>query len=112
VARGHQHAVVADTNFDPRRSLAPLVKEIGPSVVNVRAHGKTRGLDLQGVDPRMLPFFDMGPQQPQQGIGSGVILSATAWSSPTTTWSTTPRSSRSSSPTAACSTPRSSAPTR
>jgi len=71
---GTNTSVVA--NFDPRRSLAPLVKEIGPSVVNVRAHGKTRGLDLQGIDPRMLPFFDMGPQQPQQGIGSGVILSS------------------------------------
>ena len=69
---------VVGNNFDPRRSLAPLVKEIGPSVVNVRAFGKTRGLDLQGqgIDPRMLPFFDFGPPQPQQGIGSGVILTS------------------------------------
>lgn len=72
---GTNTPVVAN-NFDPRRSLAPLVKEIGPSVVNVRAYGKTRGLDLEGVDPRMLPFFDAMPQQPQQGIGSGVILSS------------------------------------
>lgn len=70
--------VVAANSFDPRRSLAPLVKEIGPSVVNVRAYGKTRGgIDIQGMDPRMLPFFDAMPQQqPQQGIGSGVILSS------------------------------------
>ncbi|MBL9106609.1 MAG: trypsin-like peptidase domain-containing protein [Myxococcales bacterium] len=69
--------VAASANFDPRRSLAPLVKEIGPSVVNVRAHGKaSRALDLQGIDPRMLPFLDLGPQQPREGIGSGVILSS------------------------------------
>jgi serine protease Do len=69
--------VSASANFDPRRSLAPLVKEIGPSVVNVRAHGKKgAGVDLQGIDPRMLPFLDLGPQQPREGIGSGVILSS------------------------------------
>jgi serine protease Do len=73
---GTNTPVIAANNFDPRRSLAPLVKEIGPSVVNVRAYGKTRGMDLQGVDPRVLPFFDAMPQQPQQGIGSGVILSS------------------------------------
>ena len=70
--------VVADTNFDPRRSLAPLVKEVAPTVVNVRVVGKTRGFgpqDMQGIDPRMLPFLDMDPQ-PRQGIGSGVILSS------------------------------------
>lgn len=69
--------VVTATDFDPRRSLAPLVKEIGPTVVNVRVAGKTpRAMDLEGIDPRMLPFLDMGPQQPKQGIGSGVILSS------------------------------------
>lgn len=66
-------------DFDPRRSLAPLVKEIGPSVVNVRVAGKARVPDLpgmEGVDPRMFPFFEMQPQQPRSGIGSGVILSS------------------------------------
>ncbi len=63
--------------FDPRRSLAPLVKEIGPTVVNVRSHGKSRPpASLQGVDPRMFPFFEMDPQQPRSGIGSGVVLSS------------------------------------
>jgi serine protease Do len=65
--------------FDPRRSLAPLVKEIGPTVVNVRSHGKARpSVELEGVDPRMFPFFEMGPQQqhPRNGIGSGVVLSS------------------------------------
>ncbi len=72
---GTGSAVVAD--FDPRRSLAPLVKEIGPSVVNVRVVGKSRpAMEIEGIDPRMIPFLDMGPQQPRQGIGSGVILSA------------------------------------
>ncbi len=71
--------VVADASFDPRRSLAPLVKEVAPSVVNVRVVGKSRnpfaGQDMDGIDPRMLPFLDMDPQ-PRQGVGSGVILSS------------------------------------
>ncbi len=70
--------VVADAAFDPRRSLAPLVKEVAPTVVNVRVVGKARGFgpqDMQGIDPRMLPFLDMDPQ-PRQGVGSGVILSS------------------------------------
>ena len=63
--------------FDPRRSLAPLVKEIGPTVVNVRSHSKSRPpVELEGVDPRMFPFFEMAPQQPRSGIGSGVVLSS------------------------------------
>lgn len=67
--------VVAES-FDPRRSLAPLIKEIGPTVVNVRVAGKARPqFDVQGIDPRMLPFLDMDPQ-PKQGVGSGVILSS------------------------------------
>ena len=53
------------------RSLAPLVKEIGPSVVNVRSTGKSRApAEIEGLDPRMLPFLEMGPQQPRSGIGS------------------------------------------
>lgn len=72
--------VVADPGFDPRRSLAPLVKEVAPTVVNVRVVGKARnpfaGQDIDGIDPRMLPFMmDMDPQ-PRQGVGSGVILSS------------------------------------
>lgn len=64
-------------DFDPRRSLAPLVKEIGPTVVNVRSHGKARpSVALDGVDPRMFPFFEMAPEQPRSGIGSGVVLSS------------------------------------
>ena len=67
--------VVTD-NYEPRRSLAPLIKEIGATVVNVRVAGKMRPpVELEGIDPRMLPFLDMGPQQ-KQGIGSGVILSS------------------------------------
>jgi len=67
--------VVTD-NYEPRRSLAPLIKEIGATVVNVRVAGKMRPpIELDGIDPRMLPFLDMGPQQ-KQGIGSGVILSS------------------------------------
>ncbi len=68
-------APVVTDNYEPRRSLAPLIKEISATVVNVRVAGKTRPqVDLDGIDPRMLPFLDMGPQQ-KQGIGSGVILS-------------------------------------
>ena len=61
---------VVSGDFDPRRSLAPLVKEIGPTVVNVRSHGKVRPpAALEG-------FFEMAPQQPRSGIGSGVVLSS------------------------------------
>lgn len=73
-------APVVGGEFDPRRSLAPLVKELSPAVVNIRAYGKRAQLDMQGVDPRMLPFleqFNMGPgaeAPPQQGIGSGFVL--------------------------------------
>ncbi len=45
-------------DFDPRRSLAPLVKELAPAVVNIRAYGKRPQFDMQGIDPRMLPFLD------------------------------------------------------
>src|SRR5690349_50207 len=57
-------APVVGGDFDPRRSLAPLVKELSPAVVNIRAYGKRAQLDMQGIDPRMLPFldpFNMGP---------------------------------------------------
>jgi serine protease Do len=71
-------APVVSGEFDPRRSLAPLVKELAPAVVNIRAHGKRAQLQLDGVDPRMLPFFEMLPGRPemppQQGIGSGFVL--------------------------------------
>ena len=71
-------APVVGGDFDPRRSLAPLVKELSPAVVNIRAYGKRPKLELDGVDPRMLPFFEFGPMdpQPQQGIGSGFVLTA------------------------------------
>jgi serine protease Do len=70
-------APVAGADFDPRRSLAPLIKELAPSVVNIRAFGKKPRLE-QGIDPRMLPFFDFGPMepQPQAGIGSGFVMTA------------------------------------
>ena len=73
-------APVVGGEFDPRRSLAPLVQELSPAVVNIRAYGKRAQLDVQGIDPRMLPFldqFNMGPgaeAPPQQGIGSGFVL--------------------------------------
>lgn len=75
-------APVVAGDFDPRRSLAPLVQELAPAVVNIRAYGKRPQFEVEGIDPRMLPFleqFNMGPNmqpQPQQGIGSGFILTA------------------------------------
>lgn len=74
-------AAVVSGDFDPRRSLAPLVKELAPAVVNIRAYGKRAQLDVENVDPRMLPFLEMMPgqpmqPQPQQGIGSGFVLTS------------------------------------
>ncbi|HEY8378179.1 MAG TPA: trypsin-like peptidase domain-containing protein, partial [Nannocystis sp.] len=71
-------APVVSGDFDPRRSLAPLVKELAPSVVSIRAQKKGVQFELDGIDPRMLPFFEMFPGRPevppQQGIGSGFVL--------------------------------------
>lgn len=69
--------IASADEYDPRRSLAPLIKKIGPAVVSVRTVGKA-GPSIEGIDPRMLPFLPQMPeQQPQaSGIGSGFVVRA------------------------------------
>ncbi|MCB9705979.1 MAG: trypsin-like peptidase domain-containing protein [Myxococcales bacterium] len=67
--------VVAGDHYDPRRSLAPLIKAISPAVVSIRTTGKGPQGAAGGVDPRMLPFLPQMPEQPLSGIGSGFIIS-------------------------------------
>ncbi len=64
-------------------SFAPLVKEVGPSVVTVTTEGRSRTVDRRS-SPQMEEFFRrFGPgmprfeerrSRPQRGIGSGFII--------------------------------------
>ena len=55
---------IVPASYDPRQSLAPLVKKVGPAVVNVRT---SRAASAQGsdFDLRMFPF---SPQAPGGGV--------------------------------------------
>ena len=70
-------------------SLAPLVKEIGPSVVNIQVKGRLEQLQPESQEPH--PFFDhpffkeffgermperRRPQRRPSALGSGVIVDA------------------------------------
>jgi serine protease Do len=69
----------------PAVSFAPVVKKVAASVVsvNVTKHARPpQGLGPQFDDPSFRRFFglpggpeDMPPDQPQRGLGSGVIIS-------------------------------------
>ena len=67
-------AVASD--YDPRRTLAPLIKAVSPAVVSIRVVGKAAPPALGGVDPRVLPFLPDMPEAPAQGVGSGFIIRA------------------------------------
>ena len=68
-----------------RASFSDVVKRVSPSVVKITTETKARkvamnGQDLSGMDPMLRQFFggrmpEMR-QQPQSGLGSGVIISA------------------------------------
>ena len=66
---------VQQASYDPRQSLAPLVKKVGPSVISVRTSQATRRGG--GLDMRMFPFGQQGQRMPApEGVGSGFIISA------------------------------------
>jgi serine protease Do len=68
---GAAASIAAD--YDPRRSLAPLIKAVSPAVVSVKVAGKPR----PGLDPRVAPFLpEMAPEAPSGGLGSGFIIAA------------------------------------
>jgi serine protease Do len=71
-------APAAPLTYDPRVSLAPLVKTLGPTVVHLEVE-KEVASPLGMIDPRMHPFLRMpeGFDAPQtrSGEGSGFIIS-------------------------------------
>jgi len=70
---GAGSAAAVASDYDPRRSLAPLIKSVSPAVVSVKVAGKTMP---GGVDPRISPFMpEMAPEAPS-GLGSGFIIAA------------------------------------
>jgi serine protease Do len=71
------------TGTAARTTFAPVVKEVGPSVVNIFTSTKPRRAELSGLEglpPQLRPFFGPGGGQPgmraprQHGLGSGVIV--------------------------------------
>src|SRR5689334_21433409 len=59
-------------------TLAPLVREVTPAVVNISVHGKVREDNPLYKDPFFREFFDM-PKQLEKEVsaaGSGVIVDA------------------------------------
>src|SRR5215204_5064722 len=59
-------------------TLAPLVREITPSVVNISVHGRVKEDSPFYRDPSFREYFDgpHGPEQEVQAVGSGVIVDA------------------------------------
>ena len=59
-------------------TLAPLVREITPSVVNISVHGRVKEDNPFYRDPSFREFFHgpHGPEQEVQAVGSGVVVDA------------------------------------
>ena len=59
-------------------TLAPLVREITPSVVNISVHGRVKEDNPLYRDRSFREFFDEphGPEQEVQAVGSGVVVDA------------------------------------
>ncbi|MEM9452711.1 MAG: trypsin-like peptidase domain-containing protein [Myxococcota bacterium] len=57
-------ALLDPAHYDPRQSLAPMIKAVGPAVVAVDARGRRAGPGILGAD------------RPVQGMGSGFIIDA------------------------------------
>lgn len=82
-----QTPIVRELDNGPRVSFSPIVKRVAPAVVQVTVTGETPKItesDLPSFfrDPRMRRYFGLPENfeiprgQPQQGAGSGVIVSA------------------------------------
>jgi len=59
-------------------TLAPLVREVTPGVVNISGQGRGKEDNPHYRDPAFRQFFDLPPELERQGqaIGSGVIVDA------------------------------------
>lgn len=70
-------ALPAQVNNEPLPSLAPMLEKALPGVVNITTEGRVQARDPFFDDPVMRRFFgipDDSRSQPQQGLGSGVIV--------------------------------------
>src|SRR5947209_6633101 len=71
-------AQIPDLKLGRVPTLAPLVKEVTPAVVNISVEGRVRQDNPLYQDPLFREFFDV-PKQVEQHIsatGSGVIVDA------------------------------------
>ncbi|MCX4246274.1 S1C family serine protease [Paraliomyxa miuraensis] len=63
--------------YDPRESLAPMIKAVGPAVVAVDARGSGGGGDQgQGGQGGQGRWFGGGNEQTIRGMGSGFVVEA------------------------------------
>lgn len=69
VAEVERPPVAPITDYDPRVSLAPMIKKVGPAVVSIHAFGK------KAESKGLFPAFG-GSSRTVRGTGSGFILSA------------------------------------
>ena len=76
-------SVIPFTNAEGEPTLAPIIKEIGPAVVNIATEGTVKGGSENPLldDPFFEQFLPNAPQGNQQGrpansVGSGVIVDA------------------------------------
>src|SRR5215207_636371 len=69
---------VPDSTGGKVTTLAPLVREITPSVVNISVHGRVKEDNPLYRDPSFREFLDgpHGPEQEVQAVGSGVVVDA------------------------------------
>lgn len=70
-----------DASGQPLPTLAPMLKQINPAVVNIATYSTRRAYNPLLNDPFFRHFFNIpeqAPQKQQQSAGSGVIVDANA----------------------------------
>ena len=75
---GHASAQIPDLKLGRVPTLAPLVREVTPAVVNISVEGRVRQDNPLYQDPLFREFFDVPKQVEKQisATGSGVIVDA------------------------------------
>ena len=76
----HDNTGATLVKYDPRQSLAPMLKRVMPAVVSIRAKASaaTSGEQrlLQRVPPWFAPMLPEGRMVPRTGVGSGFVIDA------------------------------------
>lgn len=69
---------IVNGDYDPAKSLAPVIQAVHPAVVSITVSGPSQEHKRGGVDRRVLPFFPDGlpTPTPPHGTGSGFIISS------------------------------------